>query len=83
VVTVSPKFVDETTSVSVWLQMARSSPPELMSRRRGVLTASLASPGALLVIVTVTPLVSWWATALAAPWDDPRGEVLIGLGRNL
>jgi uncharacterized SAM-binding protein YcdF (DUF218 family) len=45
-----------------------------------VLVAILASVGALLVIVTVTPLVSLWARALAGPWDDPRGEVLIVLG---
>jgi len=45
----------------------------------GILIAVLASLGALLVIVTVTPLVSWWARTLAGPWDDPRGEVLIVL----
>jgi len=45
-----------------------------------VLVAILASVGALLVIVTVTPLVSLWARALAGSWDDPRGEVLIVLG---
>lgn len=43
------------------------------------LSAALASLGALLLIVTVTPLVSWCARTLAGPWDDPRGEVLIVL----
>lgn len=45
-----------------------------------VLVAVLASLGVLLVIVTVTPLVSWWARTLAGPWEDPHGEVLIVLG---
>jgi uncharacterized SAM-binding protein YcdF (DUF218 family) len=44
-----------------------------------VFVAILASLGALLAIVTFTPLVSWWARTLAGPWDDPRGEVLIVL----
>ncbi len=45
-----------------------------------ILIAVLASLGALLVIVTVTPLVSWWGRTLAGPWSDQRGEVLIPLG---
>jgi uncharacterized SAM-binding protein YcdF (DUF218 family) len=45
-----------------------------------VLTAALASLGVLLAIVTLTPLVPWWGRALAGPWGDPRGEVLIVLG---
>ena len=44
-----------------------------------VFISVLASLGALLVIVTVTPLVSCWTRTLAGPWDDPRGEVLIVL----
>jgi uncharacterized SAM-binding protein YcdF (DUF218 family) len=36
--------------------------------------------GILFVVVTITPLDSWWATALAGPWDDPSGDVLIVLG---
>lgn len=35
--------------------------------------------GALFLLVTCTPLVYWWATALAGPWDDPKGDVLIVL----
>ena len=45
-----------------------------------VFIAVLASLGALLVIVTVTPIVSWWGRTLAGPWSDQRGEVLILLG---
>ena len=39
--------------------------------------------GALFVVVTVTPIVSWWATALAGPWQDPPGDVLIVLGGSI
>ncbi len=43
----------------------------------------LASVGLLLIIVCATPLASWWATRLAGPWDDPKGDVLIVLGGSL
>ncbi|RPI12576.1 MAG: YdcF family protein [Acidobacteriales bacterium] len=39
----------------------------------------LAALGLLLVLVTFTPLVSWWARLLAGPWNDPPGEVLVVL----
>jgi uncharacterized SAM-binding protein YcdF (DUF218 family) len=48
-----------------------------------VLEAGLAGLGLLLILVTVTPLVSWWAGVLAGPWDDPNGDVLIVLGGSL
>jgi len=41
--------------------------------------ACLAALGALVVIVTFTPLVSWWARALAGPWKNPCGDTLIVL----
>jgi len=44
-----------------------------------LLTAVLASLGALVVIVTLTPLVSWWAGGLAGRWSDPCGDTLIVL----
>lgn len=44
---------------------------------------SLTALGLLVVIVTVTPLVPWWARALAGPWNDPTGEVLVVLGAAL
>jgi uncharacterized SAM-binding protein YcdF (DUF218 family) len=34
-------------------------------------------------VVTVTPVVSWWAGVLAGPWEDPTGDVLIVLGGSL
>ena len=49
----------------------------------GILAAGLAGLGLLLVLVTVTPLVSWWAGVLAGPWEDPNGDVLIVLGGSL
>jgi uncharacterized SAM-binding protein YcdF (DUF218 family) len=45
-----------------------------------LLYGCLAALGALMVLVTVTPLVPWWARTLAGPWTDPRGEVVIVLG---
>jgi uncharacterized SAM-binding protein YcdF (DUF218 family) len=42
----------------------------------------LAGLGLLMVIVTTTPLVSWYARQLAGPWNDPRGDVLIVLGAS-
>ncbi len=35
--------------------------------------------GFLVVVVTFTPLVSWWGSELAGPWKDPKGDVLIVL----
>jgi hypothetical protein len=36
-----------------------------------MLRGCLAALGLLFVVVTLTPLDSWWATRLAGPWDDP------------
>ena len=40
----------------------------------------LAGLGLLVVMVTFTPLVPWWAGRLAGSWEDPKGDVLIVLG---
>ena len=48
-----------------------------------IAVAILALLGALLVAVTCTPLVSWWATKLAGPWNDPKGDVLVVLGGSM
>src|SRR5262245_47178399 len=40
----------------------------------------LATLGLFVVVATATPLVSWWATALAGEWQEPDGDVLIVLG---
>ena len=39
----------------------------------------LTALGLLMVGVTFTPLVSWWARLLAGPWNDPAGEIVIVL----
>ncbi len=44
-----------------------------------LLTALLGSLGAVVVVVTFTPLVSWWARGLAGRWSDPCGNTLIVL----
>jgi uncharacterized SAM-binding protein YcdF (DUF218 family) len=40
----------------------------------------LAATGLLMVLVTFTPVVAWYARALSGNWIDGGGEVLIGLG---
>lgn len=40
-------------------------------------TRLLAAIGLLWVVVTVTPVCEWWARALAGPWTEARGEILI------
>jgi len=46
----------------------------------------LAAAGFLLLLVTVTPCVSWFAMRLAGSWQEPKGDVLVILsaaGPNL
>jgi uncharacterized SAM-binding protein YcdF (DUF218 family) len=38
-----------------------------------------AAIGFLWLAVTFTPLVAWWGTALAGPWNDPKGQTLVVL----
>jgi len=45
--------------------------------------AGFAALGFVVVVVTTTPLVTWWATKLAGPWNDPGGDVLIVLGGSI
>jgi uncharacterized SAM-binding protein YcdF (DUF218 family) len=40
----------------------------------------LAALGLVVLVVTFTPLVSWWARAVSGDWPDPKGDVLIVLG---
>lgn len=46
---------------------------------RGVVVC-LACLGALAAIISVVPVTAWYGKALAGPWYDPEGEVLIVLG---
>jgi uncharacterized SAM-binding protein YcdF (DUF218 family) len=40
----------------------------------------LAAVGLVWLVVTTTPLVSWWANQMAQPWGNGKGDVLIVLG---
>jgi len=43
----------------------------------------LAAIGFFYVLVTVTPLVNWWAHKLAGPFNDSTGQTLIVLGGSV
>jgi uncharacterized SAM-binding protein YcdF (DUF218 family) len=40
---------------------------------------ALNCAGFLVALVSATPLVRWWATWLAGPWTDPKGDTLVVL----
>jgi uncharacterized SAM-binding protein YcdF (DUF218 family) len=44
---------------------------------------ALALFGLAFLLITVTPVVQWWARYLAGPWDDPTGDTLIVLGGSV
>lgn len=46
---------------------------------RRLLLGLLAAAGALVVVVTFTPLASWWSRALAGPWSEADNGVLVVL----
>jgi uncharacterized SAM-binding protein YcdF (DUF218 family) len=54
-----------------------------LRRALRLVATGLAGIGFLFVVATTTPLVSWWTRALAGPWHDPTGDVLIVLGGSL
>ena len=43
---------------------------------------AFAALGLLVVVVTATPLVSWWAQVYAGDWNDPSGEILVVLAAD-
>ena len=49
----------------------------------GRVRKSLAALGLLFVLVTVTPIVRWWARVLTGTASEPRGDVLIVLGGSI
>jgi uncharacterized SAM-binding protein YcdF (DUF218 family) len=55
----------------------------MLKKASTVAVGALAALGLLVVLVSATPLVTWWATRLAGPWYQPRGEVLIVLGGSM
>lgn len=48
-------------------------------RLGGWLQRLAAAIGIAFLLASFTPVDRWWATALAGPWDDPSGDVLIVL----
>ncbi len=52
----------------------------IVHRARRAAFGIFGAIGLLYVAVSATPLVDWWARALAGPWEDPGGDVLIVLG---
>jgi uncharacterized SAM-binding protein YcdF (DUF218 family) len=56
----------------------------LAARRLGnILRSLLTAAGVILVLITFTPVLRWWAAALAGQWGDGKGQVLIVLGGDL
>ena len=53
-----------------------------VKRLRRLTAALLAAVGLLYVTVSATPLVLWWARALAGSWSDPQGDMLVVLGND-
>jgi uncharacterized SAM-binding protein YcdF (DUF218 family) len=51
----------------------------VLKRLCQVLSWLFSALGLLVVVVTFTPLVSWWGGELAGPWEDAKGDVLIVL----
>lgn len=51
-----------------------------MRRLRRLAAIVLIPAGALLAIVSLTPLTLWWTQVYARPWDNDRVPVLIVLG---
>lgn len=53
----------------------------MASRAARTTVYSLASLGLLVVILTFTPLLSFWIRALTGPrWEEPAGDILVVLG---
>jgi uncharacterized SAM-binding protein YcdF (DUF218 family) len=48
-----------------------------------VLRSLLVAFALMLLLVTFTPVLRWWAAALAGRWGDGKGKVLIVLGGDL
>lgn len=55
----------------------------LGSRIIRLVNAGLTLLGLLVIVVTATPIDSWWASRLAGAWNDPAGDVLIVLGGSI
>lgn len=52
------------------------------ARIRRFLVMALAAVGLLVLTITFTPLVFWYATWLSGPWNYPKGDILIVLSAS-
>ena len=52
----------------------------LVALIRRVGFAICAPVGLVVLLVSLTPFVSWYSRVLAGPWNDPEGAILIVLG---
>src|SRR5436305_1739374 len=57
-------------------------PLDLTRKLAGVAGMLLQLLGLVVLVITFTPLVNWWAGRLAGPWNDARGDVLIVLAAS-
>ncbi len=55
----------------------------IAARISRMLLFALAALGTVVVVVSLTPAVQWMGYALAGPWRDPNGEVLIVLAGSM
>ncbi len=56
--------------------------PAFVLQFRRLLMGTFTALGLLVVVVTATPLVYWYGTVLAGPWNDPGGDILIVPGAS-
>jgi uncharacterized SAM-binding protein YcdF (DUF218 family) len=55
----------------------------MLKRLARAIRMTLMAIGLLVVVCTFTPVNYWYATLLAGPWQDPKGEILIVLGGGM
>jgi uncharacterized SAM-binding protein YcdF (DUF218 family) len=48
-----------------------------------LLVTTFATIGGLVIFVTATPVVGWWADCFAVSWNEPTGDVLVVLAGSL
>jgi uncharacterized SAM-binding protein YcdF (DUF218 family) len=54
----------------------------VLHRITAALKVALTLLGLMVLVVTATPVGSWYARTLAGPWNDPDGDILIVLGAD-
>ena len=54
----------------------------MLHRITAALKVALGLLGLTVLVVTATPVGSWYARTLAGPWNDPDGDILIVLGAD-